>query len=69
MFACGGSDDDATAGPTSPTTSNDPPTVPSLITPENGLRCSDNPLGFSWSISTDPDRDFVSYQLQVATNE
>jgi len=65
MYACGGSDDD----PIQPPTSNDPPSVPVLITPENGLLCSENPLDFSWSASTDPDNDVVSYQIQVATNE
>jgi len=48
---------------------NKAPSTPSLMTPADGLTCSDNPLNFSWNKSTDPEGDPISYQIQVATNK
>lgn len=47
---------------------NNAPTVPSLIAPENELQCTDNPLVFLWNESSDPEKDPISYSIQVATN-
>ena len=69
--SCGGSDDDM--GPVDPTPpppvpTNTAPTVPALVGPVNDLKCTDNPLDFSWNASTDPEGDAISYYIQVATN-
>lgn len=69
--ACGGSDDDmGPIDPTPPPTipNNKAPSVPVLVGPVNDLKCTDNPLDFSWNASTDPEGDAVSYTTQVATN-
>ncbi len=47
---------------------NKPPSAPSLMTPIDGLNCSDSPLNFVWNKSSDPDGDPISYQIQLATN-
>ena len=54
--------------PTPKPQTNNAPTVPSLVSPNNGLLCTENPLDFSWDTSSDSDGDGVSYNIQVATN-
>ena len=69
LFSCGGSDGDAPdPTPDPPQVDNLAPTVPGLSEPTDGLLCTDNPLDFSWTTSTDPDGDSVQYEIQVATN-
>ena len=65
LISCGGGGDDP---PTPPPPQNNKPTTPTLSAPENNLLCIDNVLDFSWSASTDPDGDAISYQLQIATD-
>lgn len=67
LAACGGSSevDPMTTPIPQP---NKAPSVPSLTAPSNGLLCTENPLDFSWSGSTDPEGDTISYYIQVATN-
>ncbi len=48
---------------------NKAPSTPSLMTPDDGLTCSDNTLNFNWNKSSDPDGDPISYQIQLATNK
>jgi hypothetical protein len=67
LISCGGSDDDEPTI-TPPTDANEPPSVPVLIAPSDGLLCTDLSLDFSWNSSSDPDGDAISYVIQVATN-
>ena len=67
LAACGGSSE-IDPIPTPKPQPNKAPSVPSLTAPSNGLLCTDNPLDFSWSGSTDPEGDAISYYIQVATN-
>ncbi len=45
-----------------------PPTIPSLVYPTNNLVCIDNTVEFKWSASSDAQKDAITYQLDVATD-
>lgn len=62
IYSCGGSEEDE---PT-PQPNNNIPTVPTLLTPTNNLLCIDNIVTFKWNASTDPDKDAITYQIQIA---
>jgi len=65
FLSCGGGGDDP---PPTPTPVNKAPSTPLQSAPTNNLLCIDNLVPFQWSVSTDPDGDAISYQLQIATN-
>jgi hypothetical protein len=71
FIACssGGSDDlEFPSTPSPAPEENNAPSVPSLVSPTNELKCTETSLDFSWNASTDPDKDDVSYNIQIATN-
>ncbi len=43
------------------------PTTPAPIAPANGIRTTGNSIAFSWTASTDPDGDPLTYSLYCAT--
>lgn len=67
LVACGDSSE-IDPVPTPKPQTNNAPSIPSLVSPNNGLLCTENTLDFSWNTSSDPDGDGVSYHIQVATN-
>jgi M6 family metalloprotease-like protein len=48
---------------------NNPPTVPLLISPENGKTGLGSTVVFMWHDSTDPDGDTVTYDFYICENE
>ncbi|KDN53689.1 fibronectin type III domain-containing protein [Flavobacterium seoulense] len=46
-----------------------PPTIPNLSYPTNNLVCIDNSVEFQWAASTDAQKDAISYQLDIATDQ
>jgi hypothetical protein len=74
IWSCGGSEDSGTTTPpktTNPTTGtpNTAPTTPSLKFPTNGLLCISNTIDFQWEAATDSEKDAITYQIQIATDE
>lgn len=62
FISCGGGDDPA---PT-PVVTNSAPTIPTLVTPTDNKLCVDNTVAFQWNLSTDVNKDPITYQIQVA---
>ena len=61
--ACGGGGgDDSEPTPEA----NVAPTVPALVLPADNKLCVDNTVSFQWKLSTDANKDLVTYQIQVA---
>ncbi|MDO1501769.1 hypothetical protein Q2T40_16665 [Winogradskyella maritima] len=63
LFSCSKSDSDTEE------TENLSPSVPNLIFPTNNLFCIDNNLSLEWTVSNDPERDTITYRLEVSENE
>jgi predicted secreted protein len=63
LVSCGKSSDDSAV-----VESNTAPTVPVLISPTNAKLCVSNAVTFQWNPSTDANKDVISYQIQVATD-
>ncbi|RED25100.1 SusE-like outer membrane protein [Flavobacterium cutihirudinis] len=49
-----------------PAPANTAPSVPELVSPADNKLCLDNAVVFQWFGSTDPEKDQVSYEIQVA---
>jgi hypothetical protein len=49
-------------------TINTSPTIPTLSYPPNNLVCISNVVNFKWNPSTDPQKDAIIYQLEIATD-
>ncbi|TDQ28626.1 fibronectin type III domain-containing protein [Tenacibaculum caenipelagi] len=47
---------------------NEAPTVVNLVYPTQNLLCIDNSISFDWSDATDPNKDKVSYKVEIAKN-
>ncbi|GGA87612.1 hypothetical protein GCM10008015_30310 [Flavobacterium palustre] len=62
LLSCSGSDD------TLKTVKNTAPTVPTLVAPINNKLCIDNTVSLEWNASTDAQKDPITYQLQIATD-
>lgn len=60
--ACGSGGDDSESTPEA----NVAPTVPALVLPADNKLCVDNTVSFQWKISTDANKDLITYQIQVA---
>jgi len=56
------------SSPDGPNSENNPPEVPLLIFPNEDELCIDPELKFEWTDSDDPDKDTVTYRLQISTN-
>lgn len=74
IWSCGGSEDSGT--PDSPKTTKPPtetpntaPTTPNLKSPTNGQFCISNTIDFQWEPATDAEKDAITYQIQIATDE
>lgn len=59
LVACGG-------GSKEPV--NESPSKVNLIYPTPNLLCIDNAITFDWSDATDPNKDNVSYKIEISTN-
>ncbi|MEY2921392.1 MAG: hypothetical protein RL108_1 [Bacteroidota bacterium] len=79
IVACGGGEDSGTTNPTTPTnptnptnpttgTTNTAPSIPNLTAPTNGKLCISNTVDFQWEAATDAEKDAITYQIQVATD-
>ena len=44
------------------------PTVPILVTPADNQLCVTNNLNFEWNASTDTEKNPITYQIQIATD-
>lgn len=62
LLSCSGNDD------TLKTVKNTAPTVPTLVGPINNKLCIDNTVSFEWNASTDAQKDPITYQLEIATD-
>lgn len=60
--ACGGGGDDSEPTPEA----NVAPTVPALVLPADNKLCVDNTVSFQWKLSTDANKDLITYQIQVS---
>lgn len=65
LISCGGSDDSPTSSPVE----NTAPTAPTLVTPTNNKLCISNLVSFQWNVSTDANKDPITYQMQVAKDQ
>jgi hypothetical protein len=61
LISCSGGGDDPV-----PTPKNTAPTTPILVSPTNNKLCIDNSVSFQWDVSTDSNKDPITYQIQVA---
>lgn len=59
LISCGGGD-------SVPAPKNTAPTIPILVAPTNNKLCIDNSVNFQWDVSTDSNKDPITYQIQVA---
>lgn len=62
LVSCGGGSDD----PATPEVANVAPTVPTLIAPVDNKLCVSNTVPFQWGLSTDENKDAITYQVQVS---
>ena len=65
-FSCSSGGDD-TSGIEDPI-KNTAPTVPSQVFPLSNTLCVDNNVVFEWNASTDAERNFISYNIEVSEN-
>lgn len=63
IASCGGGGGD---NPPPPPPVNKAPSVPSLVSPTNGLLCINNMVDFSWNSSVDPEGDNINYEIVIA---
>lgn len=45
---------------------NEAPTVPALTAPTDNKLCVDNTVNFQWNLSTDANKDVLTYKIEVA---
>jgi hypothetical protein len=62
LLSCSGGDD------ASKIVKNTAPTVPTLVAPTNNKLCIDNTVSLEWNASTDTEKNPITYQLQIATD-
>ena len=60
IWSCGGGDEPI-AEP-----QNLAPSIPNLISPTNGKVCIDNTVIFEWETATDPEKEVITYQIEIA---
>ncbi|MFG4000878.1 glycoside hydrolase family 78 protein [Flavobacterium aquidurense] len=64
--ACGGGGGDDSDPVVVPPIVNIAPTVPALTAPADGKLCLDKIIAFQWALSTDENKDNITYQIQIA---
>jgi len=57
----GGGDD-----PVTPPVANTAPSVPVLTAPADNKLCLENVVSFQWNVSTDAEKDAITYQFEIA---
>jgi len=62
FISCGGGDDPTPA----PEVKNVAPTIPTLVSPTLNKLCVDNTVAFQWNAATDPTKDPITYQVEIA---
>lgn len=65
IYSCGGGGGSPTPDPAP---ENKAPSIPVLVSPENGTVCIDSNISFRWEVSVDPDKDAVNYDFQIASD-
>jgi hypothetical protein len=65
FISCGGGGGDDPI-PSTQEVKNTAPTTPSLAAPTDNKLCVDNIVAFQWNLSTDANKDPITYQIQVA---
>ena len=63
LISCGGGDSSPNEE-----AKNTAPTVPILVTPADNQLCVTNNLNFEWNASTDTEKNPITYQIQIATD-
>lgn len=63
LISCGGGDSSPNEE-----AKNTAPTVPTLVTPADNQLCVTNNLNFEWNASTDTEKNPITYQIQIATD-
>jgi hypothetical protein len=66
FISCGGGGGDDPAPTPTPEVKNIAPTTPTLVAPTDNKLCLDNTVAFQWNLSTDTNKDPITYQIQVA---
>lgn len=64
LISCGGGGGGDT--PPDPVETNKAPSTPTLTYPTNNMLCIDNSVPFTWNVSSDPEGNTITYQIQVA---
>lgn len=67
LFSCGGNKGGGSTPSPTPKP-NTAPTIPVLASPANNSLCINNEQTFSWQPSTDAEKDAISYEIQLASN-
>jgi hypothetical protein len=62
FISCGGGGGDDPI----PEVKNVAPTIPTLATPTDNKLCVDNTVSFQWNAATDPTKDPITYQIEIA---
>lgn len=63
ILSCGGGSDSG-----SNSIKNTAPTTPTLLAPTTNKLCIDNTVSFEWNPSTDAEKNAITYQIQIATD-
>lgn len=63
FWSCGGGDEPIAE------TQNRAPSVPVLVAPSNGKVCLDTTVSFEWENAIDPEKDVISYQIEIAKDK
>ncbi|RXP62722.1 hypothetical protein EC396_03115 [Lutibacter sp. HS1-25] len=65
LCSCGGGGSDDTP-PQPDEKLNTEPSTPLLLEPTNNKLCIDNTVAFKWDVATDPEKDKITYQIQIS---
>ena len=65
IASCGGGGGGGDTPPPPPPV-NKAPSLPSLVSPTNGLLCINSIVDFTWNSSVDPEGDIINYEIIIA---